>query len=80
MTFGQAVASALKVVPSIGHRMLINLSSLHIPQPCLDSHPLPILQRQPQPQDELNRKSYRVRCTDMLAHQIPSAAFLEVAF
>lgn len=65
----------LKVVPSLSYSTLIRLSSLDVPQPRLDTLPLPILRRQSQPEDELNREGYHgVRSSDMVAHQIPPIA------
>ena len=52
MTFEQVGALSLNVVPSLGHRTLIHPSSLYVPQSCLNALPLPILQRQPQSEDE----------------------------
>ena len=71
----------LKVVPGLGHSTLIRLPSLHVPQPCFNTLPLPILRRQLQPEDELNGEGYHgVRSSDMIAHQIPSIAPLQLRF
>ena len=73
------MTDCLQMMPCLGHRPLINLSSLYVLQPLLNTLPPPILRRQFHPEYKLNGESdHSIRSSDMIPDQIFVVALLQL--